>query len=84
MALVSGTVLILVGLGRLGFVTELLSKPIRYGYMNGIALTVILSQIPTLLGFSADAGGPVRQIIDIGRNVRVEASAGRLMIEIID
>ena len=34
------------GLARLGFITELLSKPIRYGYMNGIALTVILSQIP--------------------------------------
>src|SRR5688500_14793468 len=41
MALVSGLVCILVGLLRLGFVTELLSKPIRYGYMNGIALTVL-------------------------------------------
>src|SRR6187549_2992798 len=40
MAVVSGTVCILTGFLRLGFVTELLSKPIRYGYMNGIALTV--------------------------------------------
>jgi Sulfate permease and related transporters (MFS superfamily) len=37
---------------RLGFITDLLSKPIRYGYMNGIALTVLLSQIPKLFGFS--------------------------------
>ena len=45
------------GLARLGFVTELLSKPIRYGYMNGIALTVLLSQIPKLFGFSVEADG---------------------------
>ena len=31
------------------------SKPIRYGYMNGIALTVLISQLPKLLGFSVDA-----------------------------
>src|SRR5580765_4762898 len=52
MAIVSGIVCVSAGLARLGFITELLSKPIRYGYMNGIALTVLLSQIPKLLGFS--------------------------------
>src|SRR5262249_10972597 len=61
MAIVSGSVCIAAGLARLGFITELLSKPIRYGYMNGIALTVILSQIPKLLGFSVAADGPLRQ-----------------------
>ena len=49
MAIVSGTVCVLAGLARLGFVTELLSKPIRYGYMNGIALTVLISQLPKAL-----------------------------------
>ena len=43
MAIVSGVVCVAAGFARLGFVTELLSKPIRYGYMNGIALTVLLS-----------------------------------------
>jgi high affinity sulfate transporter 1 len=62
MALVSGTVLILAGIARLGFVTELLSKPIRYGYMNGIALTVLISQIPKLLGFSIESEGPLRDL----------------------
>jgi high affinity sulfate transporter 1 len=62
MALVSGTVLILAGLLRLGFVTELLSKPIRYGYMNGIALTVLISQLPKLLGFSVESQGPLRDL----------------------
>ena len=62
MAIVSGVVCVAAGLARLGFVTELLSKPIRYGYMNGIALTVLLSQIPKLFGFSIDAEGPLRQV----------------------
>ena len=51
MAIVSGLVCILAGVVRLGFITELLSKPIRYGYMNGIALTVLISQLPKLLRF---------------------------------
>ena len=62
MAIVSGTVCILAGIARLGFVTELLSKPIRYGYMNGIALTVIISQLPKLFGFSGEGEGPLRRI----------------------
>src|ERR1700756_3861033 len=60
-AIVSGILCVGAGLGRLGFITELLSKPIRYGYMNGIALTVLLSQIPKLFGFSVTANGPLRQ-----------------------
>jgi len=69
MAIVSGMVCVAAGLGRLGFITELLSKPIRYGYMNGIALTVILSQIPKLLGFSVKAEGPLRQAWGIVESV---------------
>ena len=62
MAIVSGAVCILVGLLKIGFVTELLSKPIRYGYMNGIALTVLISQMPKLFGFSIESAGPVRDV----------------------
>lgn len=60
MAIISGVVCVAAGLARLGFITELLSKPIRYGYMNGIALTVLLSQVPKLFGFSVTAHGPLR------------------------
>ena len=69
MAIVSGIVCVAAGLVRLGFVTELLSKPIRYGYMNGIALTVLLSQLPKLLGFSVQTEGPLRQIWAIASGV---------------
>ena len=62
LAVVSGTVLILMGVARLGFVTELISKPIRYGYMNGIALTVLISQLPALFGFAIEDKGPLRDL----------------------
>jgi high affinity sulfate transporter 1 len=62
MAVVSGIVCILAGMARLGFVTELLSKPIRYGYMNGIALTVLISQLPKLFGLSIESDGPLRNL----------------------
>jgi high affinity sulfate transporter 1 len=62
MAIVSGTVCILAGVARLGFITELLSKPIRYGYMNGIALTVLISQLPKLFGFKIESDGPLRNL----------------------
>ena len=62
MAIVSGVVCIVAGLARLGFITELLSKPIRYGYMNGIALTVLISQLPKLFGFSIDSDGPLKDL----------------------
>jgi high affinity sulfate transporter 1 len=62
MAIVSGIVCILAGTARLGFVTELLSKPIRYGFMNGIALTVLISQLPKLFGFSMGGDGPLTDL----------------------
>ena len=66
MAIVAGGVCIVAGLARLGFITELLSKPIRYGYMNGIALAVLISQLPKLFGFSIESTGPLRDLWAIG------------------
>ena len=73
MALVSGALCVAAGVARLGFVTELLSKPIRYGYMNGIALTVIASQLPALFGFSVDAHG----LLDESRLFMAAVLAGK-------
>ena len=69
MAIVSGAVCILAGIARLGFITELLSKPIRYGYMNGIAVTVLISQLPKLFGFSIETDGPFRNLWSISTSV---------------
>ena len=69
MAVVSGIACILAGVARLGFITELLSKPIRYGYMNGIALTVLINQLPKLFGFSIEGDGPLRELWAIAEAV---------------
>jgi high affinity sulfate transporter 1 len=65
MAIVTGLTCIVIGLLRLGFVTELLSKPIRYGYMNGIALAVLMSQLPKMLGFKIESSGPLRNFLSV-------------------
>jgi len=57
LALVVGMIEIVLGLARLGFVADLLSSEVQVGYMNGLAITIIVSQLPKLFGFSTDADG---------------------------
>ncbi len=69
LALLSGALCIVAGLARFGFITELLSKPIRYGYLNGIALTVLIGQLPKVLGFPVSGANLVEQIGGLARGV---------------
>ena len=55
LALLVGACMILAGVCRLGFVADLFSKPTQIGYMNGLALTILVGQLPKLFGFSIDA-----------------------------
>jgi high affinity sulfate transporter 1 len=57
MALIVGAIEVGLGLGKLGFVADLLSKEVQVGYMNGLAVTIIVGQLPKLFGFSTDADG---------------------------
>jgi high affinity sulfate transporter 1 len=57
LAVLVGVVMAVAGLAKFGFVADLLSKPTQIGYMNGLALTIIVGQLPKLLGFSVDAEG---------------------------
>jgi high affinity sulfate transporter 1 len=62
MALLVGLIEIGLGLGKLGFVADLLSKEVQVGYMNGLAVTIIVGQLPKLCGFSTDADGFVDEV----------------------
>ena len=55
LSLIAGVMCIGAGFARLGVITELLSKPVRVGYLNGIAVIVFVSQLPKALGFSVEA-----------------------------
>ena len=57
LALIVGAIMIAAGVAKLGFVADLLSKPTQIGYMNGLALTILIGQLPKLFGFSTEANG---------------------------
>jgi len=61
LALMVGAITIAAGVFKLGFVADLLSKPTQIGYMNGLALTIIVGQLPKLFGFSIDADGLIEE-----------------------
>ena len=63
LALMTGAFLLLIGFARLGVMADLFSKPIRLGFFNAIALTVIISQLPKLMGFSASVGGSLERLV---------------------
>ncbi len=63
LALIVGGVMVIAGIAKLGFVADLLSKPTRIGYMNGLALTIFIGQLPKLFGFSVDASGLIREAV---------------------
>lgn len=69
LAIITGIFCILAGLARFGFVTDLLSKPIRHGYMNGIALTLLISQLPKVLGFSVESSSFLQSSIGLAHGV---------------
>ena len=55
MAVMVGLIEIGLGVARLGFIADLLSSEVRVGYLNGLAVTIIVGQLPKLFGFSTDA-----------------------------
>ena len=57
LALLMGALCVAAGLARLGVLAELLSKPVRIGFLNGIAVVVLVSQLPQLFGFDGHATG---------------------------
>ena len=52
LSIMVGVLAIGLGAGRLGFIADLLSKPVRTGYLAGIAITIFIGQLPKLFGFS--------------------------------
>lgn len=73
LAAMAGAICVLLGLAKLGFVADLLSQPIRYGFLNGIAATLIASEIPRLIGLSSAGGTVTESLTQIERGL----SAGK-------
>lgn len=68
LALVVGLVCLVGRLGRLGFLADLLSKPVLVGYMAGVAVLMVVSQIPKLTGIDVDGDSTLDEIGSAFRN----------------
>lgn len=62
LALLTGVLCGLAGFFRFGFITDLLSKPIRVGYMNGVALTLLVSQLPKVFGVASTGSSLIHEL----------------------
>ena len=69
LALITGAIVILAAVFRLGFVADLLSIPTQLGYMNGLALTILVGQLPKLFGFKTDGDNFIDDVHDFVRGV---------------
>jgi MFS superfamily sulfate permease-like transporter len=54
--------MILAAVAKLGFIADLISKPTMIGYMNGLALTILVGQLPKLFGFSVEADNFIGEV----------------------
>jgi len=79
LALLVGGIEVAMGVGHLGFVADLLSSEVQVGYMNGLAITIVVGQLPKLCGFSTDAEGFVHQVKAFVHDVH-ETSAATLAV----
>ena len=68
LAILVGLIEIGLGVGKLGFVADLLSSEVQVGYMNGLAITIIVGQLPKLCGFSTDADDFVDEVREFVTN----------------
>ena len=89
LALLVGAIMVLAGVAKLGMVADLLSKPTQIGYMNGLALTIVVGQLPKLFGFSVDANGLIAELqgfvqgVADGRTVPAALAIGCFALAVI-
>jgi high affinity sulfate transporter 1 len=89
LAIMVAVIMILAAVAKLGFIADLISKPTMIGYLNGLALTILIGQLPKLLGFKVEAEGLIRESAELikgsaaGRTVAAAAVVGIAGIAVI-
>ncbi|HLM89663.1 MAG TPA: SulP family inorganic anion transporter, partial [Streptosporangiaceae bacterium] len=62
LAIMVAAIMILGAVAKLGFIADLISKPTMIGYMNGLALTILIGQLPKLFGFKVSADNLIGEV----------------------
>ena len=89
LAIIVGAIMILAAVAKLGFIADLISKPTMIGYMNGLALTILVGQLPKLFGFKVEADGFLGEVAGFvkglahGETVAAAAAVGIAGIALI-
>jgi high affinity sulfate transporter 1 len=69
LTLMTGLFYIGAGIARIGFIANYLSLPILVGYLHGIALIILIGQLPKLFGFSPQGEGFFTQVTMFFKNL---------------
>lgn len=69
LTLFTGILCIFAGIARLGVIANFLSRPILIGYLNGIAISIIVGQLGRLLGINISSGGVFLTIVNLIRHI---------------
>ncbi len=69
LAIVVGLLFLVSFVGRLGFVADLLSRPVLVGYLAGVAITMIVGQLGKLTGVDTSSGGVLNQLVAFARRL---------------
>ena len=65
LTLVTGVLYLLAGACRLGFLASFLSRPTLTGYLNGIAVVILVGQLPKLFGYPSAARDTPVQLVEL-------------------
>jgi high affinity sulfate transporter 1 len=80
LALLVGGIMVLAGAAKLGFIADLISKPTIVGYLNGLALTIFVGQLPKLFGFSVEGDGFIPELKGFVRGLAHGEAVGAAVI----
>ncbi len=69
LALLVGLINTGAGLAKLGFVADLISKPVRVGYLAGLAITIFVGQLPKLFGYSVEGDSLIQESVTFFTNL---------------
>ena len=65
LALMVGLFLLAAGVAKLGFMSQFLAKSVVTGFVIGLAITIIVGQVPALLGIPSSTGGVLERLVDL-------------------
>src|SRR5271169_3849760 len=69
LAIMVAAIMILAAVAKLGFIADLISKPTMIGYMNGLALTILIGQLPKLFGFKVKADNLIGEVTGFAKGL---------------